>query len=222
MRKKWIILISALVLTALVIASVPRIKSRETISLTELENGAFPALLEEYRREQAQYDLVPVGYVKIVTIGNLWGSVRHGFIPCVYSQVNTVPKHGITNWATRLCVVSTAEGSRLVRRLYRWNVENVHVYSDIPDDTMVYSEADVYPGGVYDHTTGVTDVDCPNSAMTSAVGVTFTVCTSAGAEVSSEDKTARFIWDFDLVLCGETIVSCRDFAVEYDYINNAS
>ena len=220
-KKKWIVLILALLLV-LVAASVPRVRSRETVPVENLENGAFPALWDAYRLEQEQYGLIPEGTATIVTVGNLWGSARYGFLPCVYAQVNTVPENGDSHWATRLCMVQAVEGSALVKKLVRTRFENVKVHADPGEDTMLSSKAGIDPAGTWDHETGWAEIECPASAITSAVEVNFIAATKGSAQEANQECTSRFTWGTDVLLCGETVLSLRDFTVEYSYISNAS
>lgn len=222
MKKKYLLIGLLLVLFVLMFGSVPRITAQATVPFADVEGGAYPELLEEYNIQRADRIFTPLD-AQVLTVSTIWGSTECMILPCIHSEVNTVPKYGNTFWMTRLCmVVSYSKPDSLTAKLCRVGAGDMHVYAVPEENTMISSSAEVYPNGSFDHESGEVQIeDVPDCAVTPAVGVTFRTATAGIATEEKESCRARFVWNFDITFLNRSIYSVRDFVVEYEYLNNA-
>ncbi len=225
MRKTYVVfLLLALLILALAGLSVPRVLSRQTLSVQELDT--VPDLYAAYQQAAGETPgLIPGAELEILELVSIWGSCEYYILPCYRAEMTTVPQNGEASWSTALYTVTACSGEHtLTAKLCRLEVRNLCVEVETGAETFLSSKVSISPGGMgYDMWEGSrvepdAVFDCGDGPT---VGIHLLAATAMQAQAEDQITTGAYVWSFDLYCCSKRIQEYRKITLTQDYVVNA-
>ena len=224
-NKRWVLAVIALLLS-LLIASIPRLHTIESVDASKIPD--YPALQEAYHglcEEYSLYDLQTDDMIQIVTIRNLWGSWERYILPCYSAHLPTIPKAGSTSGHAGLFILAPWSEENLFTNLFRLKVRDFWLYMDTPQNLFVYEYAEVTDANLYPvrrvlHSKLITLEDAIICNRQPTVLAEYSLATNHSAGKKDEPVLTKFTWKYTLRFMGHKL-SAGSYTLNVEHILNA-
>lgn len=197
-KRLYYVLLIFLALLTLMLLSIPRVHTIETVDTGKLPN--YPVLEWAYQdlcAEHPLYEIVPENNIQIVTFRNLWCSWKRLVLPCFAADIPDVPTAGNADFVAYSCVLAPWEQENLFTQLCPLTLglnvilepgENVFVSSrvkTIPDNGVLHDGSVIFSKGI-------------NVNAQPETFVYYTTGTAASAQQRDQETSSVIRWEYFL------------------------